>query len=166
MNKILVSVSVGLLALVGMEYALTTSSAKLTKHYDTQGERAFVFSPRDKEWAAYDADGYYVAGGIANGGAEYCYDLQEPCHTPAGVYRVYRKGGADCVSGTFPLSKGGGAPMPYCMFFTGGYAIHGSPFISYQNTSHGCVRVNPDSAKWLSSYFLNHGTKVIIHPYE
>ncbi len=148
--------------LIAVEHSIGSKS--LGKHYDTKGERAFVFSPSEKEWAAYDADGYYVAGGIANGGAPYCADLQEACHTPAGVFRIQRKGGYDCESSTFPLGKGG-APMPYCMFFIGGYAIHGSPYLSNRNTSHGCVRVETSAARWLHTYFLDHGTKVIIHPY-
>ena len=43
-------------------------------------------------------------------------------------FSVKRKGLPSCVSSKFPLGKGG-APMPYCMFFRGGYAIHGSPRI-------------------------------------
>jgi lipoprotein-anchoring transpeptidase ErfK/SrfK len=132
--------------------------------YNSGGERAFVFSPRTKQWAAYDNDGYKVASGIANGGSDMCADLGHPCHTPSGTFHVQRKGSADCVSKQFPIGVGG-AQMPYCMFFTGGYAIHGSPYISNRNGSHGCIRIHTHAAKWLSRYFVNHGTKVVVLPY-
>lgn len=139
--------------------------ASLDERYNTGGERTFVFSPRYREWAAYDQDGYRVANGVANGGQDNCPDLGgEPCHTPAGVYRVYHKGSADCVSKQFPVGVGG-AQMPYCMFFHGGYAIHGSAYISTRNGSHGCIRVHTSAAEWLSRYFMSPGTKVVVLPY-
>lgn len=138
--------------------------AELGQTFNTGGERAFVFSPRYKRWGAYDKDGYRVAGGVANGGADYCAELGRPCHTPIGNYRVHSKKSADCVSSRFPLGRGG-APMPYCMFFNGGYAIHGSPYISDRNGSHGCIRVQTSAAQWLHRYFMNPGTKVIVLPY-
>ncbi len=55
--------------------------------------------------------------------------------------------------------------MPYCMFFTGNYAIHGSPRISNRNGSHGCIRVTTTAARWLSQHFLRHGTRVVVLPY-
>ncbi len=40
------------------------------------------------------------------------------------------------------------APMPYSIFFHGGYAIHGSYDIEDLGTpaSHGCIRLHPDDA--------------------
>ena len=40
------------------------------------------------------------------------------------------------------------SPMPYSIFFDGGYAIHGSYEISHlgQPASHGCIRLHPDNA--------------------
>jgi hypothetical protein len=94
------------------------------------GEKVFIFSPKAKQWAAYDPNGMLVGYGRANGGGDFCEELGEPCHTPQGKFRVYRKGTEDCVSNTFPLAQHGGAGMPFCMFFSGGNAIHGSPQIS------------------------------------
>jgi lipoprotein-anchoring transpeptidase ErfK/SrfK len=128
------------------------------------GEKAFIFSPKLQRWAAYDQYGYKVAGGIGNGGADFCAELNEPCRTPIGEFRITRKKGADCESSQFPVGEGG-SPMPFCSFFKGGYAIHGSPYISTQNTSHGCIRVYTAAAEWLSNYFLTKGTKVITLPY-
>lgn len=139
--------------------------ASLGKRFDTNGERAFVFSPRYKEWAAYDKEGYLVAQGVANGGADSCPDLGgRRCHTPMGVFRVQSKGSPECVSKKFPIGIGGAA-MPYCMYFNSGYAIHGSPYISDRNGSHGCIRVHTQAARWLSQYFIQPGTKVIVLPY-
>jgi lipoprotein-anchoring transpeptidase ErfK/SrfK len=41
-----------------------------------------------------------------------------------------------------------GSPMPYSIFFDGGYAIHGSYEISHLGSpaSHGCIRLHPDNA--------------------
>ena len=40
------------------------------------------------------------------------------------------------------------APMPYSIFFNGGYAIHGSTDVANLGSpaSHGCVRLHPDNA--------------------
>ncbi len=128
------------------------------------GERVFVFSPHLLRWAAYDREGYQIAAGKANGGANYCPELKRPCHTPSGAFRVQRKGTVHCVSRKFPLGVGG-APMPYCMYFGSGYAIHGSPYISNNNTSHGCIRVYVGAAAWLHRYFMKPGTKVLVLSY-
>lgn len=129
------------------------------------GQKLFIFSPAHRSWAAYDASGVRVATGIANGGSDTnCPDLGGVCPSPKGVHRVYRKGSSDCKSKQFPVGVGG-APMPYCMFFKGGYAIHGSPWISNNNTSHGCIRVTTDAARWLSQNFMTVGTKVMIMDY-
>jgi hypothetical protein len=127
-------------------------------------EKVFIFSPKMQRWAAYDEYGYKVAGGLGNGGSDFCAELNEPCRTPIGEFRVIRKKGANCESGQFPVGEGG-SPMPYCVFFNGGYAIHGSPYLSTQNTSHGCIRVYTAAALWLNKYFLTKGTKVITLPY-
>src|SRR5262245_15408225 len=40
------------------------------------------------------------------------------------------------------------SPMPYTIFFDGGYAIHGSYEISHLGApaSHGCIRLRPENA--------------------
>ena len=143
---------------------VSDSYSHLPQHVQAPGERLFIFSPHLLRWAAYDAEGYLVASGKANGGASYCAELGRPCHTPVGVFRVQSRGDAYCISKRFPLGEGG-APMPYCMYFGGGYAIHGSPYISDNNTSHGCIRVHTPAAAWLHHYFLHPGTKVMVLPY-
>lgn len=142
----------------------TNTAATLTQRFNTDGKRAFVFSPRERKWAAYDNDGYLVAAGKANGGADHCHDTNEPCRTPLGTFYIERKGSPECVSSKYPIGVGG-APMPYCMFFHLGYAIHGSHYISNINGSHGCIRVQTAAAKWLSDNFIIKNTKVIVLAY-
>lgn len=128
------------------------------------GRRVFIFSPRKRMWAAYGPDGKLVRTGAASGGKGYCPDIRRRCRTPVGVYRVNSKGGPGCKSSKFPVGRGG-APMPYCMFFRGGYAVHGSNHVPAYNASHGCIRVRPSDAQWLSHSFMKIGTKVIVTGY-
>lgn len=125
--------------------------------------KTFVFSPQQLMWFAYE-DGELVNSGPASGGSNYCRDLGHRCHTPVGVFQVYSKGSAGCRSSKFPMPNGG-APMPYCMFFRGGYAIHGANELPNYNASHGCIRVSPQAARWLSQNFIEYGTKVVVQPY-
>jgi lipoprotein-anchoring transpeptidase ErfK/SrfK len=48
-------------------------------------------------------------------------------------------------------SKYENAPMPWSIFFYGGYAIHGTTDLKHlgQVASHGCVRLDPENAKLL-----------------
>jgi len=65
--------------------------------------------------------------------------------TPVGRYgveRMYRK---------YNSKKYDNAPMPYSIFFHGGFAIHGTTDIKRLGriASHGCVRLHPDNARML-----------------
>ena len=124
----------------------------------------FIFNPNTLTWKAIDDNGHVVRTGRGSGGRRYCSDIHRGCKTPAGVYHVYSKGGSGCSSSRYPVGHGG-APMPYCMFFSKNYAIHGSYEVPNYNASHGCVRVRPSEARWLSNNFIRIGTKVIIQPY-
>lgn len=50
-------------------------------------------------------------------------------------------------------------PMPYSMFFRGGYAIHGTTDVRNlgRAVSHGCVRLSPDNARSLFELVQSHG---------
>lgn len=114
-------------------------------------------------WTAYDDYGNYVRSGRVSGGKKYCPDIHRGCRTITGTYTIYSKKGAGCRSSRFPLPHGG-APMPYCMHFHGGYALHGSNSVPNYNASHGCVRMSPSDAKWLNENFVRVGrTRVSIH---
>jgi len=51
------------------------------------------------------------------------------------------------------------APMPFSIFFHGGYAIHGTTDIGNlgKPVSHGCVRLHPDNARKLFDLVLQYG---------
>jgi hypothetical protein len=114
-------------------------------------------------WTAYDNHHEPIRSGRISGGKEYCEDINENCETVTGIFTIYRMGGENCKSSTFPVDQGG-APMPYCMFFHEGYALHGSNNVPDYNASHGCVRMPPEDAKWLNKEFVVVGlTKVYTH---
>ena len=119
------------------------------------GRRVFIFDPRNTTWAAYDDNGSLVRTGNASGGRHYCPDVGRRCLTPTGTFSVYSKGGAGCKSTKYPKPNGG-AIMSHCMYFHGGYAIHGSNDVPNYNASHGCIRVQPAAAYWLNREFLNY----------
>ncbi|KTD64015.1 L,D-transpeptidase [Legionella spiritensis] len=124
----------------------------------------FVFNPRTLSWKAINSNGKVVKSGRASGGRGYCPDIKRSCRTPTGTYRIISMRGANCRSSRYPVGRGG-AKMPYCMFFSKYYAIHGSYDLPNYNASHGCVRVSPGAAKWLQQNFMRIGTKVIIKSY-
>ncbi|MFI4938148.1 MAG: L,D-transpeptidase [Candidatus Berkiellales bacterium] len=106
-------------------------------------------------WGAYDGNGNLVRWGNASGGKSFCPDIGKACKTVTGTYTIYNKKGSGCKSNLFPVPRGG-APMPYCMHFQGGYALHGGAVPDF-NASHGCVRVPPFEAKWLNQNFVTVG---------
>lgn len=52
-----------------------------------------------------------------------------------------------------------GAPMPWSLFFSGNYAIHGTDQTQRlgQPASAGCIRLHPENAKTLFNLVLEHG---------
>lgn len=126
-------------------------------------EKIIIVDPNKQAWAAYDPNGNLVKWGPASTGRDFCPDIGAGCRTQSGQFSVYSKGGEGCISSKFPVPYGG-APMPYCMFFNKGYALHAAELPGY-NASHGCVRMFYDDAYWLSKEFVEKGTKVIVHPY-
>lgn len=136
-------------------------------------EKLVMVDLNQHAWGAYDADGTLVRWGPATGGQSWCADIGKSCRTKAGNFRIYSLGSSRCVSSKFPVPRGG-APMPYCMFFNGGQALHGSPGgVIPGNVSHGCVRLFVDDAEWLRYDFVDppmaangyRGTRVIVVPY-
>ncbi|MBA2650137.1 MAG: L,D-transpeptidase [Legionella sp.] len=129
------------------------------------GKKVFVFDPKATAWAAYDANGTRVNTGSASGGRDFCPDVNKPCRTVTGTFKVYSKKGEDCKSSLYPVETHGGGRMPYCMHFHGGYSIHAAYEVPNYNTSHGCIRVLPSAAKWLNENFVDVGTTVEVKPY-
>ena len=59
------------------------------------------------------------------------------------------------------------SPMPYSVFYHGGYAIHGTGAISRlgRPASHGCVRLHPSNAKTFYSLVKRNGmrnTRIVV----
>ncbi|CAN5195156.1 hypothetical protein BH10PSE19_BH10PSE19_06000 [soil metagenome] len=162
MNKIIQFFIINIFVI--FSHSAAAKDSPFSSQINTSGEKVVIFSPKAKAWAAYDREGDLVRWGRASGGSDWCNDIHRPCHTPAGVFRVYSIGDKSCISNRFPLPKGG-APMPECMHFNGPYALHGSNDVPNHNASHGCVRLPVHDAKWLNHNFVNIGTKVIVKPY-
>lgn len=129
------------------------------------GKKTIIVDPKKMAWVAYAADGKLVAWGPASLGKDYCRDVNRGCRTITGYYTIVRKGGVKCISSKYPLPKGG-APMPYCMHFFRGYALHGSYEVPGYHASHGCIRLFVDDAKWLNQEFAEPGTKIIVKSYN
>ena len=56
--------------------------------------------------------------------------------------------------------------MPYSIFFSGGYAIHGSYEISHLGSpaSHGCIRLHPENAAVLFALVRSkmNSTRIVV----
>ena len=74
-------------------------------------------------------------------------------NTPNGTYRPQR------LERQWYSRKYDWSPMPYSIFFAGGYAIHGSYEISRlgRPASHGCIRLHPKNAAILFE-LVKHNT--------
>ncbi len=136
--------------------------------YPTQttptGEKWIRVDLSKQAFAAYSENGRLVRWGPISAGRDFCPDVGQECSTPTGTYHIQVKRGEDCISTLFPITTKGGAPMPYCMFFTGGYALHGSMELPGYNASHGCIRMYKEDAQWLNEEFTQIGTKVVVNP--
>ena len=81
--------------------------------------------------------------------------------TPNGVFRPYS------LERMHYSKKYHHSPMPWSVFFKGGYAIHGTYSVRHLGhpASHGCVRVHPRNAKKLYRLIQRYGkryTRIII----
>src|SRR5688572_10244222 len=118
--------------------AYSTSTPYLRVDLQLPVYKTFIFNPRALTWKAV-SNGKVIKTGRASGGRTYCSDLKRSCRTPTGSFYIQSKRGADCRSPRYPVRKGG-AKMPYCMFYSQYYAIHGSYDVPNYNASHGCIR--------------------------
>jgi lipoprotein-anchoring transpeptidase ErfK/SrfK len=79
-------------------------------------------------------------------------------YTPRGTYspkRMYKR---------YFSKKYNGSPMPYSIFFRGGYAVHGTNAVSQlgRPASHGCVRLRTKNAARLYSLVKRHGGRIVV----
>lgn len=80
--------------------------------------------------------------------------------TRNGTFSVYRKS-RDHVSTEYHT------PMPFAMFFSGGQAVHYSPFFhrdGYHGHSHGCVNLRDKRVAALLFGEVPIGTRVVVYP--
>lgn len=136
------------------------SLAPFPHQISPQGSKLIKVDLGNLAWGAYDMSGRLVNWGPVSGGKSYCPDIGRGCTTVTGTFKVYRKQGSGCKSSRFPRPNGG-APMPYCMHFHGGYALHGSATVPGYNASHGCVRMFTEDAQWLNQNFVNVGRTIV-----
>ncbi|MGV3551975.1 L,D-transpeptidase [Rhizobium sp.] len=81
--------------------------------------------------------------------------------TPTGSWKV------KWLSRNHRSRKYDNAPMPYAVFFNGGYAVHATSDVKRlgRPASHGCIRLNPSNAAIFFSLAQKHGlsnTKVVV----
>lgn len=101
---------------------------------------------------------------ISNGAVAYSWRVSTGARgyrTPTGTYSPKR------LHRMWYSSKYDNAPMPYSIFFRGGYAIHGTNHVRSlgRPASHGCVRLHPGHARTLYSLVKAHGaqnTRIIV----
>lgn len=102
------------------------SKAEVFIHIDKSDQRMYVETPIDQ-----------FVWDVSTGRKGYT--------TPSGEYQPYR------MTKMHYSRKYDNAPMPYSIFFHGGYAIHATDAVDRLGSpaSHGCVRLNPQNARWL-----------------
>jgi lipoprotein-anchoring transpeptidase ErfK/SrfK len=93
---------------------------------------------------------------VVDGAAIYAWPVstaRKGYQTPAGSYRVQR------MERMWYSRKYDNAPMPYALFFRGGYAIHGTYSVRQlgRPASHGCVRLSRANASTLFALVRQHG---------
>ncbi|MDF1646283.1 MAG: L,D-transpeptidase [Legionellaceae bacterium] len=134
-------------------------------------EKQIIVDQDKLAWGAYDENGKLLNWGPIASGRDKCPDSKKSCNTMSGIFRMFSKENSRCSSDVYPVGRGG-APMPYCMYFHKGFAMHGSNDIPGYRASHGCVRMFTRDAKWLNEEFVEissddndqKGTKVIVRP--
>lgn len=81
--------------------------------------------------------------------------------TPSGSYRP------QILSRNHRSSIFGNAPMPFAIFYSGHYAIHGTTAVAQlgRRASKGCVRLHPSNAAVLFALVQRHGmanTRILV----
>jgi lipoprotein-anchoring transpeptidase ErfK/SrfK len=76
-------------------------------------------------------------------------------NTPVGMFKPY------LIKKIHYSSKYDNAPMPFSIFFVGGYAIHATSDTKRlgQPASHGCIRLSLRDARWLYHIVKEAGIK-------
>ena len=99
-----------------------------------------------------------------DGGLTYAWPVstaRRGYRTPAGSYRVQR------MERMWYSRKYHMSPMPYSVFFRGGYAVHGTGYVKQlgRPASHGCVRLATGNAAMFYSLVRQVGpgnTRIVV----
>jgi lipoprotein-anchoring transpeptidase ErfK/SrfK len=124
----------------------TSKSIRMLRSTPDHLEIVIDISAQEMTVADQDDDTIFVFD-VSTGRAGYS--------TPTGSYRPIR------MHEMWYSSKYENAPMPWSIFFYGGYAIHGTTDLKHlgQVASHGCVRLDPKNAKLLYDLVKQVGMK-------
>ncbi|TAK70003.1 MAG: murein L,D-transpeptidase [Actinomycetota bacterium] len=117
--------------------------------------RAALCVDKDQKVLRWVRDGVVALTVDTRFGPEYSAALR----TREGIFTVYRKS-RDHVSSKYHTS------MPFAMFFSGGQAVHYSPYFArdgYAGNSHGCVNVRDYQAIKKLFDRVAIGTRVVIY---
>jgi lipoprotein-anchoring transpeptidase ErfK/SrfK len=122
-------------------FAPVAASAEIVVTVDKAKQRMFVVVDGEHRYT------WPVSTGLGN--------------TPSGSYRP------QLLSRNHRSSIFGNAPMPYAIFYSGHYAIHGTTAVSQLGTraSKGCVRLHPSNAAVLFALVQKHGpanTRILV----
>src|SRR5437667_988386 len=109
-------------AIFVMPAQVTSASADVVVKVDKSNQRMSVIVDGDHRYT------WPVSTGIGG--------------TPSGTYRP------KSLDRNHRSNLYGGAPMPYSIFYSGNFAIHGTVYVNRLGTraSHGCIRLHPDNA--------------------
>ena len=124
-----------MMALLMVPFMAQWAAAKVDVHVNLSSQRMTV-----------KVDGkHYATWPVSTGRREY--------YTPRGSYRP------KWLKKMHYSRKYDNAPMPYSIFFRGGYAIHGTGAVGRLGApaSHGCVRLSVPNAAKLFSLVQKHG---------
>jgi lipoprotein-anchoring transpeptidase ErfK/SrfK len=116
------------------------AAARVRIHVDLAHQRMHVSSPEgDYSWPVSTARAGY--------------------HTPRGVFS------AKSLQPMHYSRKYDNSPMPHSIFFSGGYAIHGTYATGSlgRPVSHGCVRLSPGHAAQLYDMVQREGASISIN---
>lgn len=124
-----------IVAFLALVFALPAAAAKVEARIDLSAQRMYVKVNGVKKYT----------WPVSTGRAGY--------RTPTGSYRPQR------LEKNWYSRKYDNAPMPYSVFFRGGYAIHGTTAVRSlgRPASHGCVRLHPSNAAKLYSLIQRNG---------
>ena len=140
MKRFVLALTMGLLALAPLQPAEAAVTAKVS--LAKQRMEIFVDGTLTHTWP------------VSTGRQD--FDTPEGAYTPTWLDKDHRS------------QKYDDAPMPFSVFFRGGYAVHGTNAIGMlgRRASHGCVRLSTPNAKKFFEMVQQHGlssSKVVIH---